>query len=80
MQNQKFQTRLNKIQTEFIHLNVRNCKHCWKCVDVCPKNVIGKVSFLFHRHAIIRHSEDCTGCFKCVNTCEYGALKKGKLL
>ncbi|MDR3217405.1 MAG: 4Fe-4S binding protein [Dysgonamonadaceae bacterium] len=46
------------------------------CVEACPENVIGKVHFLFHKHAVIRNPENCIGCLKCVSVCKYGAIGK----
>ncbi|MDR2962017.1 MAG: hypothetical protein LBU90_00010 [Bacteroidales bacterium] len=57
-----------------ISTNTRNCKACWKCIDVCPKQVIGKVSFLGHKHIKIRKVADCIACKKCIKTCPYGVF------
>jgi NAD-dependent dihydropyrimidine dehydrogenase PreA subunit len=37
--------KLNKIKTAHVWANPRNCIACWKCIDTCPKQVIGKVGF-----------------------------------
>ncbi|HNW50689.1 MAG TPA: ferredoxin family protein [Prolixibacteraceae bacterium] len=63
-------------QTSHVGLNTRVCKACWKCVDSCQKQVIGKVDFLGHRHALIRKPDQCVGCFKCMKVCENGAFFK----
>ncbi len=55
--------------TKFIKFNPRGCKGCWLCIDQCPVHVIGKVRFLFHRHAIILRPDACIGCGQCVKTC-----------
>ncbi|HBL76632.1 MAG TPA: FeS-binding protein [Prolixibacteraceae bacterium] len=65
--------RSNHIQTAFVQLDTRKCKACWKCIESCPGKVIGKVSFLSHRHAIFRNANKCKGCLKCVKGCEFGA-------
>ena len=64
--------RLNKKNhTEFMWINTQNCKTCWKCIDVCPKQVIGKVVFLWHKHIVVRNGKNCTGCGKCIKICPY---------
>jgi 2-oxoglutarate ferredoxin oxidoreductase subunit delta len=72
--------RNRKFQTAFVHATGMKCKACWKCVEACPKAVIGKIDFLFHKHAVIRNPESCTGCLKCVKACKYGVIGKGRLL
>jgi ferredoxin len=62
--------------TDFIRLDRSCCDACWKCLDVCPASVLGKVDFLGHRHAKVRAAEDCTGCNRCVKVCESGALSR----
>lgn len=64
------------IQTEFIRPTGRKCQACWKCVEACPESVLGKVNFLFHKHAIIVQPDKCIGCLKCVKICEYGVITK----
>lgn len=61
--------------TDFIRLMTRRCEACWNCIDVCPKQVLGKIDLIWHRHANIRNAEACNGCKKCVRTCESGALE-----
>ena len=61
-------------QTRHIQLDSRQCEACWKCVEVCPQRVIGKMNFFFHKHAVFRRPEECSGCRKCVKVCEYHAL------
>lgn len=56
--------------TEFIEVHsFHGCIACWKCVETCPRNVLGKVAFLWHRHARIVAPENCIGCGKCVSAC-----------
>ena len=62
--------------TRFVGFDSRKCQACWSCVDTCPKQVIGKVSVLWHKHAALRRGKDCTGCFKCVAVCRAGALQQ----
>lgn len=66
--------KLNKIRTPYITINPRRCKACWKCMETCPKQVIGKVGFLWHKHVVIQDAANCTGCKKCIQTCPYGVF------
>ncbi|MDR2904682.1 MAG: 4Fe-4S binding protein [Helicobacteraceae bacterium] len=69
------ETRINPKNRESIILtNTKNCKACWECINVCPKQVIGKVSFLWHKHIIIRNGANCIGCKKCIQICPYGVF------
>ncbi|WP_347491614.1 ferredoxin family protein [Desulfoscipio sp. XC116] len=60
--------------TDYIAINTRLCKACWKCVSICPGKVLGKVGFFFHKHVRIVNSENCTGCGACAKTCPEGAI------
>jgi ferredoxin len=60
--------------TDHIYLNTHLCEACWKCIEVCPGGVIGKVEMLFHRHARIEHAGDCRGCQKCIKACPSQAI------
>ena len=62
-------------KTDFIELTTSNCKACWKCIESCPEKVIGKVSFLAHKHVILKNPKNCIGCLKCIKVCEYNAYK-----
>ena len=70
--------KLKKIQTGYVWANIRKCKACWECINVCPNQVIGKVGFLWHKHIVIENGENCTGCNKCINACPHGVFLKGK--
>ena len=59
--------------TRFVEFDSHQCQACWSCIDACPKQVIGKVSVLWHKHAALRKGKDCIGCFKCVAVCRGGA-------
>lgn len=63
--------RLKKIQSLYIKVDLHKCKACWKCIEVCPKQVIGKVGFLWHKHIVLKESDNCTGCQICIKTCPY---------
>lgn len=60
--------------TAYIAINTKLCKACWKCVDACPKGVMGKMDFFFHRHARIVNPGDCIGCRACEKACPEGAI------
>lgn len=65
--------------TAFVQLNSYSCKACWKCIEVCPNNVIDK-SFLFivetliYEHILIYNSIECIGCMNCIRACNYDAI------
>lgn len=63
-------------KTKYILLDTRKCEACWKCIEVCPNNVIGRVNLPWHKHALIIKSDNCTGCTKCVKVCEFNAITK----
>ena len=61
-------------ETRYIRLDTKRCKACWKCVQVCPRGVLGKVDFHFHRHARIDQAEKCKGCLLCLDSCSNQAI------
>ncbi len=65
-----------RVDTEYIQIDTNKCEACWKCLEVCPKNVIGRVNFPWHKHALIKKSDKCTGCSKCIKTCEFNAITR----
>jgi HAE1 family hydrophobic/amphiphilic exporter-1 len=67
---------INKTPNPHIRINPRSCKACWACIPACPKQVIGKVSFLLHKHIVFKNSENCIGCKKCIQVCPYGVFNK----
>lgn len=67
------------IVTRYIKLNNSLCKACWKCVDSCHGNVIGKVDLLFHKHAHIDDPENCKGCLQCVKACPQHAITEYRI-
>ena len=66
-----FAKRMSKIRTPYIWIDTHRCEACWKCIDACRNQVIGKVEFLWHRHIVIQNGERCTGCKKCIKTCPH---------
>jgi Fe-S-cluster-containing hydrogenase component 2 len=71
-----FRKHRNRHHTRFIELDTRACQACWRCCDVCPTHVMGKVSLPFHKHAVFRMGDDCVGCGECVVACAAGALRR----
>jgi ferredoxin len=63
-------------RTPFVQIDTKKCQACWKCIQSCPKEVIGKVDLLWHKHARINNEDQCKGCLKCVKVCDSGALIK----
>lgn len=67
--------RMNHLHTDHIALNRENCQACEKCVEACPRGVLGMISlFGLHKHALIRQAGKCKGCLACVRVCTSGAL------
>lgn len=64
------------VATPHVALSRSRCEACWECVEACPNDVLGSVSFGPHRHAVVAHPDDCTGCLACVRVCETGALTR----
>lgn len=67
---------MKKVATKYVAMNPRRCVACWKCVEECPKGVIGKVGFLWHKHVVFKDVEACVGCNRCVRTCPNGVFFK----
>ena len=61
-------------KTQFIQLDPHKCQACFKCVENCKKQVLGKVDLPFHKHAKVVNPNACIGCKKCVKTCEHSAI------
>ena len=69
-------SRLKKIHTKYVWANHQRCKACWECVDACPKQVIGKVGILWHKHIVLKDSDNCNGCKKCIQICPHGVFSE----
>lgn len=65
---------MKKLFTRYVAMNPSLCVACWKCVEQCPKNAIGKVEFLWHKHAVFQDADACIGCKKCIKTCMQGVF------
>jgi 2-oxoglutarate ferredoxin oxidoreductase subunit delta len=68
--------KLKKVYTGQVWANTDNCKACWECVNVCPKQVIGQTGFLWHKHIVFKQSENCIGCKKCIQACPHGVFSE----
>lgn len=73
---EKATDKLSRSSIAHIKINPRTCVACWKCVDACPKQVIGKVEFLWHKHIVLKNPKDCSGCAKCIKTCPHGVFSQ----
>lgn len=67
---------MKRLATEHISINPHGCIACWKCVEKCPKKVIGKVGFLWHKHAILKNADACIGCKMCIKVCPQGVFSE----
>lgn len=66
--------KLRGTQTPYVKVDLHKCKACWKCIVACPQQVIGRISFLWHKHIILKDSDNCSGCKKCIGICPYGVF------
>lgn len=69
---------MNRKETNFISINPRNCIACWDCIEACPKQVIGKVQFLWHKHIVIKNANACIGCKRCIKACNQLVISDSK--
>jgi 2-oxoglutarate ferredoxin oxidoreductase subunit delta len=60
-------------RTPFVQLDTQKCKACWECIKNCSNQVIGKIDFPWHKHALIIEPDACTGCLNCISICQYSA-------
>ena len=67
---------LDTIRTPYVWADFDLCKTCGRCINVCPKQVIGKIGFLWNKHIIIKDAENCIGCKKCIRICPYGVFSE----
>lgn len=65
---------MNTLHKKKPRFSARHCTACWACIDTCPHKAIGKITLLWHRHAVIRYAA-CIGCMKCVQTCPNGCFR-----
>jgi 2-oxoglutarate ferredoxin oxidoreductase subunit delta len=68
--------RRDNTRTSHVQLDTEKCKACWKCLEDCPNQVIGKVDLLWHNHALIINPDNCTGCLKCMKACPQNAFSR----
>jgi len=62
-------------KTAFIRVSPGLCQACRKCVEACPRDVLGMVHFFRHRHVHVDHASLCKGCRKCVRVCPSQAIE-----
>jgi len=67
--------RLRHDRTAHIAVDTRLCVACGTCVDACPREVLGMIALLRHRHVHVDHADRCRGCLKCVRSCQNGAIQ-----
>jgi Uncharacterized Fe-S center protein len=73
---ERVKNKLQKIHTKYVWANPQKCGACWKCIKVCPQQVIGKVGLLWHKHIVIKNPDNCTGCKKCIQVCRHGVFSE----
>ena len=65
---------MGKDRTKYIYFDSGKCKACWKCLEVCPEDVFGKINILIHKHIKIVNPDNCIGCLKCFKACSHKAI------
>lgn len=65
-----------RIRTAHIAMDPLLCIACWKCVETCPKKVIGKTDYFLHKYVVFKNADVCTGCGRCIKTCPNGVFFK----
>lgn len=74
MPKQRERIMIGKNRTDYICFDSEKCKACWKCLEVCSKDVFGKINILIHKHIKIVNRDNCTGCLKCIKACSHRAI------
>lgn len=54
-----------------VSVDANKCRHCRRCVEVCPASVLGWTE---ERMPRLQHASQCIGCGHCMDVCESGAL------
>lgn len=62
--------------TLFVGLDTGKCEACWECLNVCDKNVIGRINLPWHKHVKFVSGSECIGCMKCLKICTVNAIFK----
>lgn len=68
--------KMDRTSTKYVTIDTHRCVACWKCVEECPKKVIGTSCFLWHRHVVFNDASACIGCGKCVKACPNGVFSR----
>lgn len=61
---------MKRTSTAHVAMAPQRCIACWKCIDACPKGIIGKSGRIWHTHVIFKDAASCTGCCTCIRTCQ----------
>ena len=54
-----------------VSVDAHKCRHCRRCVEVCPASVLGWTE---ERMPRLQHASQCIGCGHCMDVCESDAL------
>lgn len=60
---------MKRTTTAYVTMNQHLCSACWRCVEKCPKKVIGKTGFFLHRHVVFINADACVNCGNCIKIC-----------
>lgn len=67
-------TMISKNRTEYIDFDSGKCQACWKCIEVCQKDVFEKINLVIYKHIKIVGRDNCIGCLKCIKACSHRAI------
>ena len=62
-------------RTAFVGFDLKRCAACGECAAACPRQVLGIVAFLSHRHAHVDRAAACEGCRRCIAACSRGVVR-----
>lgn len=63
-------------RTRFVEFDLRRCQACGRCVEACPRQVLGMVAFFRHRHVHVDHADRCRGCRACAAACPHDLVHR----
>ncbi|MBI5545457.1 MAG: 4Fe-4S binding protein [Deltaproteobacteria bacterium] len=61
-------------RTAHIRIDLARCAACGRCAEACPREVLGMISVLRHRHVHVDRADECRGCQACVAACAQKAI------
>lgn len=76
----RVETMLNKNMTKYIRFDPGKCNACWKCIEACPNDVLGKINILLHKHMNIGKRDNCIGCLRCIKACSHRAIMRSVMV